>query len=387
MELKVWVEGVVRVVCGLSLNTPCQDVVIALAQAIGQTGRYILILKLRGNERHLVAEDCPLQQLAQLGQQAAEVQFILRRTGPSLSEDPNTPSTVRRLLLPRPSEPDPLKHHKELQKAFTFNLGPTTYPKRTKPNRGWSPSPRASPEPRASPVSFLDPPNSGNASKEEVFRKILQQQRRLQDLDIQLQALERETEQWERSSAAAPCPSPGLEEELEELELQLRQNEAELMHAEHWEAQLQVEMEQEQDMQRRLHLIHSSIDDQSYKIRELQNRSAHLEQDLQLTAQRQNSRAGTPQPDEALKPLKQELHNRLQLGEELDATLSETQRELHTAEERVKDRWGTIEELNKELRQCKLQQFIQQTGVTPHTDQTNSLTANEVYLSNAGIME
>ena len=36
MELKVWVDGVVRVVCGLSEETSCQDVVIALAQAIGQ---------------------------------------------------------------------------------------------------------------------------------------------------------------------------------------------------------------------------------------------------------------------------------------------------------------------------------------------------------------
>lgn len=36
MELKVWVDGVVRVVCGLSEETSCQDVVIALAQAIGE---------------------------------------------------------------------------------------------------------------------------------------------------------------------------------------------------------------------------------------------------------------------------------------------------------------------------------------------------------------
>lgn len=47
MELKVWVEGVVRVVCGLSLSTTCQDVVIALAQAIGKSlifkSTYILI--------------------------------------------------------------------------------------------------------------------------------------------------------------------------------------------------------------------------------------------------------------------------------------------------------------------------------------------------------
>lgn len=35
MELKVWVDGIPRVVCGLSEDTSCQDVVIALAQAIG----------------------------------------------------------------------------------------------------------------------------------------------------------------------------------------------------------------------------------------------------------------------------------------------------------------------------------------------------------------
>lgn len=36
MELKVWVDGVLRVVCGLSEDTTCQEVVIALAQAIGK---------------------------------------------------------------------------------------------------------------------------------------------------------------------------------------------------------------------------------------------------------------------------------------------------------------------------------------------------------------
>lgn len=36
MELKVWVDGVLRVVCGLSEKTSCQDVVIALAKAMGK---------------------------------------------------------------------------------------------------------------------------------------------------------------------------------------------------------------------------------------------------------------------------------------------------------------------------------------------------------------
>lgn len=36
MELKVWVDGVQRIVCGVTEFTTCQEVVIALAQAIGR---------------------------------------------------------------------------------------------------------------------------------------------------------------------------------------------------------------------------------------------------------------------------------------------------------------------------------------------------------------
>lgn len=42
MELKVWVDGVQRVVCGVTEATTCQEVVIALAQAIGT---FLLYLK------------------------------------------------------------------------------------------------------------------------------------------------------------------------------------------------------------------------------------------------------------------------------------------------------------------------------------------------------
>lgn len=388
MELKVWVEGVVRVVCGLTLNTSCQDVVIALAQSIGQTGRYILILKSRGTERQLVADDCPLKLLAQLGQQATDVQFYLRRTGPSLSDSQDTLNSQRDLPLPRPPEPDPVRS-REPHKAFTFNLGPSTSPRRTRANRAWSPSPRSSPEPRASPVSLLDPLNSLNgvvsSSKEDVFRQILQQQRRLQDLEVELEALERETEMWEqeRSSAGLNVIHEGV---LEELEQRLNQNQTELMQKELWERQLQEESDREHDMHRRLQQIQLSMDDHSFQISELLARSAHLEQDLRLGAQTPIPKTGPRQPDKALGPLKQELQYRLLQGEELDAVLSETQRELRAAEDQLQVRWEVIEELNKELRQCNLQQFIQQTG-GPLTDQTNSLPITEVYIRNAGIMD
>uniref|UniRef100_A0A8C2YYT7 Ras association domain family member 7 n=1 Tax=Cyclopterus lumpus TaxID=8103 RepID=A0A8C2YYT7_CYCLU len=314
MELKVWVEGVVRVVCGLSLNTSCQDVVIALAKSLGQTGRYILLVQLRGEERQLVATDCPLQHLAQLGPLAAEVHFVLRRTGPSRAGE-DTPG-----------------------------------PAETKPNRAWSPSPRASPEPRASPVP--------------------------------------ETEAWERSSDEAPGPAPVTEGELEDLERRLRQNEEDLMHRHQWEEELRAETDREPGTWR-LQQLHSSTQGHGHQIEELHVRAAELEQDLQLGAHRRSSRAEAGQPEEALRPLEQELQYRRQQAEDLEAdleaALSGTQRDLQRKEEKLQGRREVLEELNKELRQCKLQHFILQTG-GPHADQTN-LPGTEVYLSNAGLKE
>ncbi|XP_047219575.1 ras association domain-containing protein 8-like [Girardinichthys multiradiatus] len=394
MELKVWVDGVIRVVCGLSLNTSCQEVVISLAQATGQTGRYVLIRNFRGLERPLVADDCPMHMLAQMGQLAAEVHFILRRTGPSLSDGPYKPTKESHPLLVVPSEPKLFKH-KGPQKALTFNLGASTLPRRTKPSRNWSPTLGESAEVHASPGTFQDCPDSVkkppyDPQNEEMFRQILQQQKMLHDLEVQIEALEKDTELWEQNvtSSPVPDPTPDLTENLQQLEFRLKQYEVEMMYGENWEAELKVEMEREQEMQRRLQQIHSSIDDQSYEIKVLQTRTDHLEQDLQDRAQT-NSQSpeeeGVRLTNEALKSLTQELHNRLQLGEDLDTALAETEWNLQTAEERIKGRLEMIDGLNKELRQCDLQQFIQQAGVNPYSDQVNPSPVKEVNLSKARI--
>ncbi|CAL8245419.1 unnamed protein product [Lota lota] len=396
MELKVWVDGVVRVVCGLSYTTSCQDVVIALAQAIGQTGRYILILKLKGTERQLNATACPLQAVAQLGQQATEVQFILRRTGQALSDGPDGSKTERQLLLPRQSEP-PNLGPSHPRKALSFHLDPSTFPRRKK-TRDYSPSPRASPEPRASPVSFQEPVYPvktcrPHGSKEETFRQILNQQERLHDLEMQLQALEFELQECERSSCPTPVLTPSLAEDMEELEMRTRQNDAELMHGGHWEEQLQVELDLEQDMHRRLDTISSFIDNDSYRIQDLQAHSAQLRQDLQLE---ESSQAALQQSEDlTLLSLKQELQSRLQQGNELAALLMEKEKELQAVNAMLEDRYQLIEECNKDLRQCNLQQFIQQAGVTsgpPDTDlaqwdHPHPPPPSAHYLFNAGILE
>ena len=61
MEVKVWVEGIQRVVCGVSDVTTCQDIVIALAHATGKTGRFTLVERWRENERLVAPGEHPLK--------------------------------------------------------------------------------------------------------------------------------------------------------------------------------------------------------------------------------------------------------------------------------------------------------------------------------------
>lgn len=82
MELKVWVEGIQRIVCGVTETTTCQDVVYALAHATGQTGRFTLVERWRTNERLLAPYENPLKILVKWGEYSSEVQLILRRSTP-----------------------------------------------------------------------------------------------------------------------------------------------------------------------------------------------------------------------------------------------------------------------------------------------------------------
>lgn len=80
MELKVWVEGIQRIVCGVTETTTCQDVVFALAHATGKVGRFTLIERWRNNERLLAPQEYPLKILMKWGEYSNDIQFILRRS-------------------------------------------------------------------------------------------------------------------------------------------------------------------------------------------------------------------------------------------------------------------------------------------------------------------
>ncbi|KAG5838838.1 hypothetical protein ANANG_G00227870 [Anguilla anguilla] len=72
MELKVSVGGVQRIVCGVTDKTTCQEVVIALAQALGRTGRYMLKEKFKEFERNVSPDERLLESLGKYGQHCRE---------------------------------------------------------------------------------------------------------------------------------------------------------------------------------------------------------------------------------------------------------------------------------------------------------------------------
>lgn len=292
----------------------------------GQTGRYVLIQRLRDTERQLLATEKPLESLAKLGQHGNEVQFFLRRTGPS-SSDGTDSKQERATPLPLPKLPEPEPSKRQPKKALTFNLGPSTSPK-TKAKQ-FKRSPRDSPEQRGPPVSS---PSPSLPSKDEVFRKVLQQQERLRAIEAQLEALERESHTWEHPYPS-PCPSPvsdaHLQEEMGALEQAMRRNQAELVHEQYWEEELKAEAERERGMRMKLGELHAKLDDCGRRLHEFSVRSAQLEQEIQRETLAQGKAKG---PEESLDVVKEELWSQERCGTELEEHLSETDRDLEKAE-------------------------------------------------------
>ncbi|KAM8864831.1 ras association domain-containing protein 8 isoform 1-T3 [Spinachia spinachia] len=87
MEVKVLVDGVPRVVCGVTAATTCHDVVIVLAQATGRPGRYTLQEKFKDFTRCMAPDERPLETLSKYGEQARDVRLTLLHNGPSASDD------------------------------------------------------------------------------------------------------------------------------------------------------------------------------------------------------------------------------------------------------------------------------------------------------------
>ncbi|EOB03162.1 Ras association domain-containing protein 7, partial [Anas platyrhynchos] len=350
MELKVWVDGIQRVVCGVSEQTTCQEVVIALARAIGQTGRYVLVQKLREKERQLLPLECPLESLAKCGQYANDVQFILRRTGPSVAERPSSEGA--------PQAPE--------RKSMTFNLGPVgsgeLFAKSRWRQHAWE----------GMELKAAGPASSPQLSKEELFKTVLRQQEQLSSLEAHGDTLETDLRFWEHGRA------PSQEDEILYLEHLVRRNETELGEEEFWQSELRLEKECERERQERVRSLRASLEEYTQRIYELSARTEALQKEIQWEmAERAKRGKESPVPsptdlEDMAAKMKRDLEAKVKQGTQLESNLASVEKALEEAERSLQAQNQELEELNKELRQCNLQQFIQQTGATVTVGQARS---------------
>ncbi|XP_029019181.1 ras association domain-containing protein 8b [Betta splendens] len=377
MELKVWVDGVQRIVCGVTEFTTCQEVVIALAQAIGRTGRYTLIEKWRDTERHLAPHENPVVSLNKWGQYAGDVQLVLQRTGPSVSERPasdrQAPAPERcfyRQSLPplarlrAPGGGGSLRRREPKRKSLTFSGGAKglwdifgrSRDAEAKQQRGVS-------------LSFdRDGGGGGGVASvpgspaRELSRLVQLQRGKLQALEGRLVGCEAELRDWED----VITEGEQLEEELLLLEQQVRRNDAEMEEEEFWQEELHAEQERERRLRPQLAELQGRLRDCEDKLSEyvarIQSMEAGLERERLQQEAELHRRATEEEVRARLESARSELDAQVRRAARLESSCGALERSLGRSGSRLQEKEQELEQLTKELRQVNLQQFIQQTG-------------------------
>ncbi|KAL4659342.1 ras association domain-containing protein 8-like [Arapaima gigas] len=371
MELKVWVDGVQRIVCGVTEVTTCQEVVIALAQAIGRTGRYTLIEKWRETERHLAPHENPIVSLNKWGQYASDVQLILKRTGPSLSERPTSDGMARaperglyRQSLPplaklRPTADRSLKRREPKRKSLTFTGGA----------KGLMDIFGRSREAESKQRVLNSAVNGGVApvgpQAEDLTRLVQLQKEKLQMLEEQLEAHELELKDWVKWHAGVGGTG-GLEEEILQLEQCVRKNAVEIEEEEFWENELQIEQENEKQLQEQLQELRRRIQECEAKLADyttrIQNMEAGIEAERLQQEMEETQQVNEDELRAKLLKVKAELDMQSHQTVRLESSCRAVERSLGQSNKRLQEKEQELEQLTKELRQVNLQQFIQQTG-------------------------
>ncbi|XP_011611702.1 ras association domain-containing protein 8b isoform X1 [Takifugu rubripes] len=380
MELKVWVDGVQRIVCGVTEFTTCQEVVIALAQAIGRTGRYTLIEKWRETERHLAPHENPVLSLNKWGQYASDVQLILQRTGPSASERPTSDGRARvperglyRQSLPplaklRPSGTDrSLKRREPKRKSLTFTGGARGLRDIFGKSRDGE---AKQPQQRSVSLNLCRVGGVGGASvpgspARELSRLVQLQRDKLQALESRLLGCEAEMQDWDDSTGKVD-QGGNLEDEVLLLEQLVRRNDKEMEEEEFWHNELLIEQESEQQLRVKLAELQGCVRDCEAKLEQylarIERMEAGVEQEQLQQEAELNQEVNEEEVESQMEKVKAELEVQSQHTARLESSCRALERSLGQSGKRLQEKEQELEQLTKELRQVNLQQFIQQTG-------------------------
>ncbi|CAN0394287.1 unnamed protein product [Lampetra planeri] len=382
MELKVWVDGLQRVVCGVSATTTCQEVVIVLAQAIGRAGRYALVERWKGSERALAPDERPLAALARWGQYAGDVTLALRRTGgPSPAQRPTSDGAGHVPAARRPPQERAFFCRQSLPPRAKFRPSPPSPPLSSTWERGrrgkrksltfTGGAPRLGE--KESEESEVEEDEGGEGEK--LLRLTRLQQRTVAALEARIEAVSSDVRHWERKLASE------LEEELEELEFEegddqaARQLEEQIarISREMDEVEEEVEVEDEGEVGERERSLRAGLSavteaalECDRRLAACAHRAGVLRAGIRHERQRRRRRRCRDDDDDDVDDiarLHRRISARIQEARRLEGALGAVQVSMQEANKCMQEKEQELELLNKELRQVNLQHFILQTGV------------------------
>lgn len=245
----------------------------------GRTGRYTLVEKWRDTERHLAPHESPVASLNTWGQYAGDVQLILHRTGPSLTERPPSEGPplrgpergLHRQSLPplaklRQPNDRSLRRREPRRKSLTFTGAPRGLREILGGGRiSEAEAKRRLPQGNggthhhAGPALGTASPGLWACRMEDLVRLVGLQRETLNVLEKKLAAYEAELQAWAEGRGGRgggcivdPSEGGGLIEEILRLEKHLRKNEVEMEEEEFWATELQIELESERQLEERL---------------------------------------------------------------------------------------------------------------------------------------
>ncbi|XP_033645465.1 ras association domain-containing protein 8-like [Asterias rubens] len=313
VELKVVVDGVQRIVCGVSDHTRCQDVIIALAQATGQIGRFNLIEKCHDSERSLKPHENPLRLMSKWGPNSKDFYFLMRKTGttPGNSRPPSVTQEIndrfKQVISPTESFED---FHQQRQASVRRSQTFSGY-------RG------GTSEQRISQKHVTNPQNQNK--HQELSELVSIQKARLAQQQQDLCHIETLIQTLEEFSQTPNDSDP----EIEEFELRSRQNKAELQELEFWESEVEIERQlhsalskeiakfkgRMENCVKELSLQQHEIVVLSHQMEEYRNKQRQVEEDA--------AKIRLEQMKDEAKLLQQEYEEYTKTTKEMDLTLAE----------------------------------------------------------------
>ncbi|XP_038052302.1 ras association domain-containing protein 8-like [Patiria miniata] len=324
VELKVYVDGVHRVVCGVSEATRCQDVVLALAQATGQVGRFNLVEKCQDSERSLRPNENPLRVMSKWGPNSRNSYFLLRKTGstPGNSRPPSVTKEISEKLKQTDSPTESIGEFPQQRLASV---------RRSQTFSGYRGS-ASQPSYESQKIMATD-----RARQKELSELVSLQQERLAHQYQDLVDIENIIQTLVGFEPPADTHREDSDSGIEEFELRSKRNKAELRELEFWESELEIERQMHSGLTEKFNRLKDRVRACEEELLLRQRQIADLEREI-LEQRERLRRSEDEAAQTRLAELQEEISFLEQEYEEYIKSTKETESELARLNQSLEDK-------------------------------------------------